>query len=40
MMNMLVKELDEKNMGQGGINTSRIIQSIQQPNIDLKQSFL
>ena len=40
MMNMIVKELDDRNMGHGSFNASRIIQSIEQSNKDLKQSLL
>ena len=40
MMNMIVKELDDRNMGQGSFNASRIIQSIEKSNKDLKQSLL
>ena len=39
-MNMIVKEFDGKTMGQGSFNASRIIQSIEQSNKDLKQSLL
>ena len=40
MMNLIVKELDERNMGQGPFNSSHIIQSIHESNINLKQSLL
>ena len=40
MMNLIVKGLDDRNMGQGTLNASHIIQSIQKSNIDLKQSLL
>ena len=40
MVNLIVKELDERNTGQGTFNALRIIQSIQESNIDLKRSLL
>ena len=40
MMKLIVKELDDRNMGLGTFNTSLIIQSIQESNIDFKQSLL
>ena len=40
MMNMIDKELDDRNMGQGSFDASRIIQSIEKSNKDLKQSLL
>ena len=40
MMNLIVKENDDRNLGQGTFNASHIIQSIQESNFDLKQSLL
>ena len=40
MMNMIIKELDERNMGECSFNASRIIQSIEKSNNDLKQSLI
>ena len=39
MMNMMIKELDERNMGAGSYNASCIIQSIEKSNNDLKKSL-
>ena len=39
-MNMNIKELDNKNMGEGPFNASRIIQSIEKSNNHLKQLFI
>ena len=36
----IVKELDDRNMGQGNFNASCIIQSIHESNIDLKRPLL
>ena len=38
IIDMIIKELYERNMGKGSFNTSRIIQSIEKSNDDLKQS--
>ena len=40
MMNLIMKGLDDRNMCPGAFNASRIIQSIQESNIDLKRSLL
>ena len=40
MMNLIVKEFDDKNIGQGTFNASHIIQSIKESNIVIKQSLL
>ena len=40
MMDSIIKELDERNMGNGSFNAFCITQSIQQSNIELKQSLL
>ena len=40
MINLIIKELDERNMGNGSFNSSHIIQSIQQSNTEYKQSLL
>ena len=39
-MNMIFKELDERNIGGGSFNVSHIIQSIKKSNNDLKQSLI
>ena len=36
MMNMIIKEVDERNMGEGSFNASSIIQSSEKSNNDLK----
>ena len=40
MMNMMIKELDKRNMCEGSFNASYIIQSIEKSNNDLKQSLM
>ena len=40
MINIIIEELDERNMGNGSFNLSRIIQSIQKSNTKLKKSLL
>ena len=40
MMNTIIKELDERNMGKGSFNVSRNIHSIEKSNNDLKQSSI
>ena len=40
MMDIIIKELDERNMGEGLFNVSRIIQSIEKSNSDLKLSLM
>ena len=39
MMNLIIKELHERNMGNGSLHASRIIQSIEQSNKGLKQTY-
>ena len=40
IMNLVVNELDNRNMVQGTFNISRFIQSNQESSIDLKRSLL
>ena len=40
MMNLIRNEFDERNVGNGSLKASRIMQSTQQSNTELKQSLL
>ena len=40
MMNIIIKELDDRNVGEDSFNASRIIQSIEKSNNNFKQSFI
>ena len=40
MMNLMIKKLDERNMGKRSFNASCIIQLIEKSNNDLKQSLI
>ena len=40
MMNMIIKELEERNMGEASCNASHIIQSVQKSNNELKQILI
>ena len=39
-MNIIIKELDDRNVGEDSFNASRIIQSIEKSNNNFKQSFI
>ena len=40
MLKRFVEELDQRNIGNGSLNANRIIESIQQSHMDLKESIL